>query len=185
MHLRRWFRHLEPRVLASLNGPLLSRWRPWLDQHEVFNFNRNPLALGVAIGMFCGLIPGPLQIGATLLLCAWWRGNLIAGAIATFYTNPLTIVPLYALAWQIGQWVLPGNHTLPTIGGPGNGHWASDVLHWMQALGWPLAAGLPLLGLGLALLAWLLVQGFWLAPVYRRLWARRRFIKSRELQPKG
>lgn len=180
LHLKRWFRQLEPRVLATLSGPLLSKWRPWLDRHEVFNFSRNPLALGVAIGMFCGLIPGPLQVASTVLLCVWWRGNLIAGTLATFYTNPLTIVPIYAVAYQIGQWVLPGSHVLPPLGGHGDGHWAMNLFHWVQAMGWPLAAGLPLLGLGLALLAWLVVQGLWLAPVYRRLRAYRQFARNKK-----
>ena len=158
MRLRRWFRQLEPRVLASLNGSMLSRWLPWLDQHQVFSFNRHPLALGVALGMFCGLIPGPLQILATALLCVWWRANLIAGALATLYTNPLTIVPLYALAYQIGQWVLPGQQSLPPWGGNGDGQWAQHLGQWVQAMGWPLVIGLPLLGLMLAVAAWLLVQ---------------------------
>jgi uncharacterized protein (DUF2062 family) len=179
LQLRRWFRQLEPRVLASLNGPLLSRWRPWLDRHDVFSFSRNPLALGVAIGMFCGLIPGPLQVAGTALLCVWWRGNVIAGALATVYTNPLTIVPLYALAFRIGQWVLPGNHVLPPLDGGGNGQWALNLAHWVQAMGWPLVVGLPILGLVLAVLAWLLIQALWLMPLYQRLWRRRKFARAR------
>ena len=107
--VRRWFRQLEPRVIASLKGPMFDRIKPWLDQHDVFNFNRRPLALGVTFGIFCGLIPGPLQVFGTLILCACFRGNIIAGAVATVYTNPLTIVPLYLLAFHIGQTILPGH----------------------------------------------------------------------------
>ena len=99
---RGWLRHLEPRVLANLNNPFLRTMRPWLEQHDVLSFTREPLARGVAIGMLCGLIPGPLQILGSFGLCAWLRGNAIAAALATAYTNPLTIVPLYWLAFQIG-----------------------------------------------------------------------------------
>ena len=142
-------RQLEPRVLASFNSPLLRRMRPWLDRHDVLSFTREPLARGVAIGMLCGLTPGPLQILGSLALCAWLRGNVIAAALATIYTNPLTIVPLYWLAFHIGALFLPGQQLMPPFEMP-NGdftQWASGMGEWMTALGWPLLLGLPLLGL--------------------------------------
>lgn len=180
--LRHWLRGLEPRVLAHLHGPLLQRMRPWLDRREVFNFNRRPLALGVAIGMFCGLIPGPLQVPATFAACAWLRGNAIAGALATCYTNPLTIVPLYLLAFQIGQWVLPGTQTLPPLPSMGDGaaDWMQGLLVWVQAMGWPLLVGLPMLGAALALIAYGAMQALWLSPAIKRAWqqARRRHKAS-------
>ncbi|RZJ11454.1 MAG: DUF2062 domain-containing protein, partial [Haliea sp.] len=72
---RSWLRHLEPRVLDRLNNSWLRGTRPWLDRHDVLSFTREPLARGVAIGMLCGLIPGPLQVLGSLGMCAWLRGN--------------------------------------------------------------------------------------------------------------
>lgn len=169
--LRLWMRGLEPRLLNSLNSPMLQAARPWLDRHDVCSFNRRPLARGVAIGAFCGLIPGPLQIPSTLALCAWWRGNAIAGAITTFYTNPLTIVPLYMLGFQIGALLLPGTQDLPSMSAAmANGSGLMQGLaEWVQALGWPLLVGLPVLGLVLAALGYAVVQTLWLLPVLGRL----------------
>lgn len=169
--LRHWLRGLEQRVLQSLNGRLLRAARPWLDRHDVFSFTRHPLARGVAIGAFCALIPGPLQVAATFVLCAWWRGNAIAGIITTFYTNVLTIVPLYMLAFEIGAMILPGQQALPSMPnmGAGAGHWFTGLVAWAQALGWPLLTGLPVMGLVLAALSYVAVQAVWLAPVLRRL----------------
>ena len=65
--LRRWLRGLEPRVRGQLERPWLLRLQPWLEQRALFRFQRQPLARGVAAGMFCGLIPGPLQLPGTLL----------------------------------------------------------------------------------------------------------------------
>lgn len=167
---RSWLRHLEPRVLDSLNNPWLRRMRPWLDKHDVFSFTREPLARGVAIGMLCGLIPGPLQILGSLALCAWLRGNAIAAALATVYTNPLTIVPLYWLAFQLGALFLPGPQVMPPFVIPQGDlmQWVSGLGAWMTALGWPLLLGLPLLGTLLAANAYALVQVFFLSPVIRR-----------------
>jgi len=156
--------------LDTLNGPWLRRTRPWLDRHDVFSFTREPLARGVAIGMLCGLIPGPLQVLASLGLCAWLRGNAIAAALATAYTNPLTIVPLYWVAFQIGAFLLPGQRTMPPFVAPegGMGAWAVGLGEWMTALGWPLLLGLPVLAIVLAANAYALVQVFFLTPVIRR-----------------
>lgn len=167
---RSWLRHLEPRVLDTLNKPALRRLRPWLDRHDVFSFTREPLARGVAIGMLCGLIPGPLQVLGSLGLCAWLRGNAITAVIATAYTNPLTIVPLYWVAFQIGAFLLPGQQIMPPFVAPegGMGAWAVGLGEWMGALGWPLLVGLPVLAGLLAASAYALVQIFFLMPVIRR-----------------
>lgn len=167
---RSWLRHLEPRVLDSLNNPWLRRWRPWLERHDVFCFTREPLARGIAIGVLCGLIPGPLQIVGSMALCAWLRGNAIAAALATMYTNPLTIVPLYWLAFQLGALLLPGQQVMPLFSLPAGDvtQWISGLGAWVSALGWPLLLGLPLLGALLAANAYALVQLFFLTPVIRR-----------------
>ena len=81
--LRRWLRGLEPQVRTRLECSALARFQPWLERRALFRFQRQPLARGVAAGMFCGLIPGPLQIPGTLLVCAWLRGNIVAGGVAT------------------------------------------------------------------------------------------------------
>ena len=167
---RSWLRHLEPRVLDILNNPWLRGMRPWLDRHDVFSFTREPLSRGVAIGMLCGLIPGPLQVLGSLGMCAWLRGNAIAAALTTAYTNPLTIVPLYWLAFQIGAFLLPGQHAMPPFVVPhGNfSQWASGLGEWMTALGWPLLLGLPVLATLLAAIAYVSVQMFFLTPVIQR-----------------
>ncbi len=149
---------------------MLRGMRPWLDRHDVFCFNREPLARGVAIGMLCGLIPGPLQVLGSLAMCAWLRGNAIAAAIATLYTNPLTIVPLYWLSFQIGAFLIPGQQAMPPFVAPQGdlSQWAAGLGEWMTALGWPLLLGLPVLAILLAANAYALVQIFFLIPVIRR-----------------
>lgn len=180
---RSWLRQLEPRVLASFNSPLLRRMRPWLDRHDVLSFTREPLARGVAIGMLCGLIPGPLQIVGSLVLCAWLRGNVIAAALATIYTNPLTIVPLYWLAFQVGALLLPGQQAISPFVVPQGDltQWLTGLGAWMTALGWPLLLGLPMLGLLLAANAYALIQLFFLIPVHKRAKRMRARLRTQGL----
>lgn len=177
--LRRWLRGLEPRARAYLERGWLSRYQPWLEQRALFSFQRQPLARGVAAGMFCGLIPGPLQIPGTLLVCAWLRGNIVAGGVATFYTNPLTTVPLYVLAFYLGALVMPGSHSLPEWSSvvPGGDFSVQALGAWMQALGTPLLVGLPTLGLVMAVLGYATVQLLWLAPALQR---KRRLVRGQK-----
>lgn len=176
--LRRWLRGLEPKARAHLDRSWLAGLRPWLEQRELFRFQRQPLARGVAAGMFCGLIPGPLQIPGTLLVCACVRGNVVAGGVATFYTNPFTTVPLYALAFYVGAVMMPGVQTLPSWGSvaPGGDFSVHALAVWVQALGMPLLVGLPTLGLFFAMLGYALVQLLWLAPALQR---KRRLARGR------
>ena len=164
--LRRWLRGLEPQV------------RTRLECSALFRFQRQPLARGVAAGMFCGLIPGPLQIPGTLLVCAWLRGNIVAGGVATFYTNPLTTVPLYALAFYLGALVMPGEQTLPAWSSvaPAGEFSVQALATWVQALGTPLLVGLPALAAVMAVLGYVAVQLMWLTPALqrKRRWARGR-----------
>lgn len=166
--------------MTMLIGAMWTRIKPWVERHDVLNFGRHPLARGVAFGLFCGLIPGPLQVAGTLLLCAKWRGNFIAGIVATAYTNPLTIVPLYALALQMGQLILPGEQSVPKwsqldLSSTG---WFHGLLDWVSAAGWPLGIGVPVLALLFAVLGYLTVQFVWLYPVLKRA---RRIKKKRAL----
>lgn len=174
--LRRWLRGLEPQVRERLERSVLARFQPWLERRALFRFQRQPLARGVAAGMFCGLIPGPLQIPGTLLVCAWLRGNIVAGGVATFYTNPLTTVPLYALAFYLGALVMPGEQSLPAWNSvaPGGDFSVQALATWMHALGTPLLVGLPTLAAVMAVLGYAAVQLLWLTPALqrKRRWAR-------------
>lgn len=71
------------------------------------------LARGAAIGAAVGVTPTiPLHTLAIALLAWLFRGNLVAGILASYLLcNPITIVPLYHLAWVLGSLVLPGELT--------------------------------------------------------------------------
>ncbi|MDP1635799.1 MAG: DUF2062 domain-containing protein, partial [Gallionellaceae bacterium] len=97
--------------------------------------------------------------------------------VTTFYTNPFTIVPLYVVAFTIGQWALPGAGRgfvpPPEPGEAGLVAWMHALIDWMIGLGTPLALGLVLLASGLALAGYFLVRLAW--RIYlTRAWRQRR-----------
>src|SRR6202008_1006941 len=75
------------------------------------------------------------------------RANVPAAAPATWYTNPLTFIPLYLLAYQIGQWVT-GDTAPAAI--PPEMQWTlsgvtdafPQMMQWMESAGTTLLIGL-------------------------------------------
>jgi uncharacterized protein (DUF2062 family) len=103
--------------------------------------------------------------------------------IVTLYTNPLTIVPLYVIAFEYGRLLLGLDHAAAGIT-PFAFEW-SDWLgsmralgDWMLALGRPLALGLVALALTLAALGYIAVELAWRAHV-RAAWRARKLRRSR------
>lgn len=164
-----------------------SRWiRPfgaWLHHPNLWHLHRRSVAGGVAIGMFCGLIPGPFQMIGAALLAVLFRVNLPVAMFTTLYTNPFTIAPLYVLAYELGALVI-GHHdglssahfVLPEMSWS---NWYIVLLDWVVSLGKPFAVGLPLLAISLAIAGYFTVRVLWYSMVvweWRKRAARRRKI---------
>jgi uncharacterized protein (DUF2062 family) len=124
----------------------------------------------VAIGLFAGLIPGPLQMLTALLLAAALKKNIPVALLVTVYTNPLTIVPLYVIAFEYGNLLLGRSHGLGAIE-PFVMDWTDwlgsmqAMVHWCLSLGKPLALGLAALALTLAAVGYVAARLGWRAYV--------------------
>lgn len=143
---------------------------------RLWHLNRHSAAGGVAVGLFCGLVPGPLQMLSAAILAVIFKVNLPLALVSTLYTNPLTIVPLYFVAYHLGR-VLLGNGgefvAPPEFQWPEVGPWIEAMWGWTVGLGKPLALGLPILAAGLAAAGYFLVWSVWRLYLIRA-WHRRR-----------
>lgn len=182
--MRKFFQRYSPdhatlsqnRVLAMMGKPLL--------QPRLWHLNRHSAASGVAIGMFCGLIPGPFQMLGAAIACIVARANLPVALATTFYTNPLTIVPLYLCAFTIGRFVTGSEaHFVmpPEKGALTVWEWCGSLTHWLLGLGEPLAVGLVVLATVLAVASYFIVKILW-AMHLRRVIKQRR-ARSTALPP--
>jgi len=175
--MRNLFRKFLPSHDTVKNQRWLKPYGSWLQHPNLWHLHRRSVAGGVAVGLFCGLIPGPQMISAALL-AVLLRVNLPVAAFATLYTNPFTILPLYWVAYEIGAWfsgVRSGAQVVhPAFPEMHWQNWPSELWAWMQMLGKPLLIGLPLLALILAISGYFTVRLAWRVAVMLRWQARKR-----------
>ncbi len=177
-------KHLPTRQSVQQN-----RWlQPiahWFHHPNLWHLHRRSVAGGVAVGLFCGLIPGPLQMLSAALLVVLFRVNLPIALLATFYTNPFTIIPLYVLAYQLGTWVLGQNGIASApINTPDLSwdNWFFPLIQWMSSLGEAFIIGLPLLAILFAVIGYFLARigwRFWVLWELSRRRARRHQLKEK------
>lgn len=163
--MRRKLRKFLPDHEAIRTNRWLAPFENTLLHPRLWHLNRHSAAGAVAAGMFCGLIPGPFQMLGAAICAVIFRVNLPLALLTTLYTNPFTIVPLYIVAFALGQWALPGEHqhfvAPPEPGAGGMIEWMHAVIDWMIGLGTPLALGLVLLASGLAVAGYFAVRLAW------------------------
>jgi uncharacterized protein (DUF2062 family) len=175
---RKLFRKYTPSVDKVREVKALGIFGERLFHPALWHLNRRSAAGGVAVGMFCGLIPGPLQMLGAALVCLVVRVNLPVAILTTLYTNPFTIVPLYLLAYKLGSFALGASGGTPADPPPewdwtAIGQSIEATSRWMLGLGTPLALGVFLLACTLATAGYFIVRVSW--NVYlRHAWHQRR-----------
>jgi uncharacterized protein (DUF2062 family) len=186
---RKYFRKFLPSHSSIRDHRHLSRLGTFLHHPNLWHLNRRSVAGGVAVGMFSGLIPGPIQMLAAALISIPLRVNLPVAMAATWYTNPFTIGPLYFAAYEIGK-RLTGERGIanphPEFDFSNIVQWAQAFGHWVLSLGKPLAIGLLVLAIALSALGWAAVWFGWrwhVGYVWQRRCAQRSLQKVRLNKP--
>lgn len=102
-------------MLKMLRPMRLLRSR-WLRPHAGLLLRRSlwqPTPRGVGIGLACGVFFGILipfgQMLVAILAAALLRGNLFLAALGTLITNPLTVPFVYVGAHRLGRWMFDGS----------------------------------------------------------------------------
>lgn len=174
--MRKHLRKFLPDHTAVHGNRWLAPFASTLRHPRLWHLNRRSAAGAVAAGMFCGLIPGPFQMLGAALCAVLFRVNLPLAMFTTLYTNPLTIVPLYILAFGLGKFALGSGGEFvapPDIGPAGMMAWIRALLDWMVQLGRPLVFGLLLLATLLAFAGYVVVRVLWRGYLVHAWHARR------------
>ena len=174
----KFLRKYQPALERFRKHELVTRYGHWLQHPNLWHLNRRSVPGAVAIGLFAGLVPGPLQMLTALLIAVPCRKNVPVALLVTFYTNPFTIVPLYLLAYGIGRLILGLDGKSPHVAEfemnwrDLSASWHS-FWEWLYSLGKPLAVGLPTLAITLAVVGYFVTEIGWRIHI-RSAWKRRK-----------
>jgi uncharacterized protein (DUF2062 family) len=165
---RKFFKKYLPSHESIRQNRFAGVFGKWLHHHNLWHLHRRSVAGGVAAGLFTGLIPGsnPVQFFFAALFAVVFKVNLPVAIITTLYSNPFTILPIYAAAYAIGTFVMgEGAGTLPQtelhLMDKSITEWTPLLVEWVVSLGKPLLVGIVLLALLLAIGGYVLVRVGW------------------------
>ncbi len=165
--------HWRERLRKSLPDRDGLSAHPWLQpvanrllHPQLWRFQHEAVARGVAVGTFWAFVIPFAQIVVAAAHCTWWRANIPAAAAMTMVTNPLTIGFWLWLAYQTGALVLGQ----PMVQPPSVGGGASS---WLSEFGWPTVLGMGLFAIGGASLGYVGVKLVWRLRVSMKLRTRR------------
>ena len=170
--MKRTLRKYLPEPEEVLARKWAAPFRPWLGHPNLWHLNRRSVPGAVAIGLFCGLIPGPVQMVSALLVAIPCRSNIPLAMVVTWYTNPFTIVPLYLVAYEVGRLVLGTDPAMGVTAIPDWNWTLAAMWDWVISLGKPLVVGLVVLALGLAVSGYFITRLAWRVYVITA-WRRR------------
>ena len=177
---------MKQRLLGLMPSPETlrgNRWLRWLGpalhHPRLWHMSRRGIALGMALGVFFGLLIPIAQIPFAAGAAVALRANVPAAVASTLVTNPVTFGPVYYGAWRLGSAIL-GDPVLPgqelplpedvIVESPERSWWETLVLR-LRSVGKPLMLGLALVATGVGLLTYVLVTWIWFAKVK---WSRRK-----------
>jgi phosphate:Na+ symporter len=172
------FRRFLPDPKTLREHPALRWLGPWLHHPRLWHVNRRGIALGLAIGVFFGLLIPVAQILFAAVAALLLRANIPAAVGSTLITNPITFAPVYYAAYHLGAWML-GTANVPVAEADlGNvaAKTSTGLALWMDRLatvGAPLAVGLLTLAVSLSVLIYFAVHWTWRLRIVRA-WQRRK-----------
>ena len=173
---------------------LQNRWLKWLGpalRHpRLWHFSRKGIALGLALGIFFGLLIPVAQIPFAATTAVLLRANLPMAVASTLVTNPVTFGPVYYGAYRLGKAVLGepevsdsqakvelDDATSIVDRAPDwNDRLAAGLEH-LKGVGKPMATGLAIVASVSGLAVYFLVSGLWV--IKTRHERRRRLRKGR------
>lgn len=172
--LRRWLP--DPERLRA------NRWLRWLGPAllapRLWHFTRRSVALGVALGVFFGLLIPIAQIPLSAAAAIVLRANIPVAVTSTLISNPVTYAPLYYVSYRLGSALIggeaPRQDTAPAAARePGVAGWLGFWWQRIAALGRPLLLGMAIMAATAGLTAWLLITWLWRLKVWWA-WRQRR-----------
>ena len=165
---RKFFKRISPDPKKLSQYQSLGWLNGMMHDTKLWGFTRTSVSKGCAIGIFCCMIPIPLQMLLAAAMAIFWRANIPLSVALVWISNPLTMAPMLYANYKFGAWILQS----PTyqLEFEWSRSWILDQLHVLWK---PLYAGSFAGGLILAVITFFTVQLLWSWQV-KRNWLKRK-----------
>jgi uncharacterized protein len=166
---RRFFRKFALKRDRFQGQWFLAPFNHMLHDRQLWGIRRRNVVPAFSLGLFIGFLPVPGHVLIAALSALALRINIPVAALTTFISNPLTVGPMYFLAYRVGLKVLslqpqPFAFELSFV-------WISDRF---LAIWQPLLLGCILLGALAALVGYFALDLLWRASLADYIAAKRR-----------
>jgi len=148
----------------------------WIYEPNLWHINRHSSATAFFVGFFCAFIPLPGQMIIAAFASIWLRCNLPLAVALCWITNPITIPPIFFLAYKLGAMVL--GVAPQTVEFQLSWEW---VTHGLLAIWQPFLLGCLLCGVFFGCLGYFVVSVLWRWGVLRR-WRARGLRRKRAIK---
>ncbi len=175
--MRRWFKGILPDARVILESRWIRLFGKLLQDPNLWHLNRRSASGGVAVGLFMMYMPPFGQVFMAAAAAIKLRVNLPIAASLVWLSNPLTIPPMFYLAYVIGA-LLTGQPIRPFK----PAFWL-DWHNWLGVLG-PLLLGSFICASAAAAIGYFTVQWLWRRSLLREIARRRhRYAVARDNTP--
>lgn len=142
----------------------------FLQNPNLWHLNRRSVSGAFAVGMFAAAIPIPFQMILSAALAILFRVNLPISVALVWITNPLTMPPMFFIAYAVGAWILGMPLELSQDDFHLSAQWLGEVLgHIWQ----PFLLGCAVFAVLGAFVGYFGIRLFWRLNVARQWQARR------------
>jgi hypothetical protein len=171
---RRVFKRLSRSRHAWKARWFLRPFRRILENPAYWSLNRRNVTRAFALGLAVSFIPLPIHVILAALLALLFGLNLPTAITAVFFTNPLTVVPLFFLAYWLGAKLLD----TPLV--PFHFELSFDWLSTGLLPIWkPFLLGCLVLGLATAAVGYVLLSTIWHLSLVLRYHQRKRDARDK------
>lgn len=162
MHSLTKFKRFIPDRQKIQSYKVLRVFGTWLDEPRLWQFNRHSVPVAFSIGLFVTYIPFLGHMILATFLAIVFRANLPISLALVWVVNPLTMIPLFALALTIGAAVFGVSLTHVDF------KHISELTHLWQ----PFVVGCFITGSVLAILSNMVIKWIWRWVIVKKWQAR-------------
>ena len=166
---RKFFQRFLPHPKTIKENKTLQIFGDWLHEPNLWHLNRRSVAGAFAVGLFFAWMPVPFQMVLAAGTAIWIGTNLPLSVVLVWITNPVTITPMFYLAYVVGTCVI--GEPMTDFSFELSFDW---LLNELSAIWQPFLVGCFILAASSSLLGYLIINGVWGYSVLSRRSARKR-----------